>query len=367
MSRRPDKYRLAVLAGVLCLMGLTACLQELVLEIPAEEQSGLVIRGHLLQAEVPLVRVEVTQLSAFADDEPPRALSGAIVILMDDQNNSLEIPQREAGIYELEIPDQTYELEVKEGRSYQLMVATPNGKTYASTIENLHPVPEPLALNVNSFTRDVLNGQGNIQAQEFLQFQIDTPLEVPGQTDYANLKWEFFGTYKFQESNLTSPYPNTRTCFFTEILDPDRVVTFEGAESADPVLRNFLLLDEPLDYRFTEGFYLTVRQLSLSQEALRYWEGIGQVVERSGNFFEPQPGKIRGNFRNIENDQEEVFGYFFATQERIIRLYVPPGENRVMPFCPLNADPGDKSVPAICLDCQSHPGSTLTKPDYWKE
>lgn len=344
----------------------SACIKEITLEAPEENSPNLAIRGRLLGGDLPVVTVKITSVTDFRPSSIPIPVTGASVVLIDEFNHGIDIPMREPGIYELEIPPGAFDLEVKRGAAYQLSVSIPGGRNYLSTFEPLHAVPEPTEIRYTSTRRDVLNEANNIVDREFIQFLLTTPLRVPSNETRSYLKWDFIGTYKFLESTLAASFPpQTKTCYITEFLNLENVVVFDGTAASQDVLQDFFLLDEQFDYRFSNGFYLTVRQQSLSESAYRYWDEVSRVVNITGNFFEAPPGKVRGNFRNVDDAQEEVAGYFYASEETIFRLYVDPGNDPPMPFCPLTT-PSAASVDTTCTNCLLRANSTIIKPDFWE-
>jgi len=133
------------------------------------------------------------------------------------------------------------------------------------------------------------------------------------------------------------------------------------------VLEKQFIIEEELNHRFARGYYLTVRQQSISEEAFEYWESIRKVVDISGNFFEAPPGKIRGNFSNTADPEEDVFGYFSAIQEDTIRLFVSPADINevILPLCPGSVAVGQEPPRFICFECLLLPNSSSQKPDYW--
>lgn len=365
-NRNTAALRWSILLGGL-LLGLAACLSEIKLEVPGEKIASIAIRGQLIGGEHPLISIKITSLSEFNASSVARPVSEASVVLIDEFNNGIDVPLRRPGLYELEIPAGAFPLEVRAGQAYQLSVSTPGGKNYLSTFELLSAVPEPEELRYLSTRREVLNEVNNVIDREFIQFLLTTPIVSPQNGAPSFLKWDFIGTYKFPESTLASAFPpNTRTCYITERLNLENVVVFDGSQSGQDLLRDLVLLEEPFDFRFSNGFYLTIRQQSLSEGAFRYWEQIGKVVQLSGNFFETPPGKVSGNFFNPDDLEEEIFGYFYATEEAILRLYVDPGNDPPMPFCPLTAVTAT-SVDTTCLECLLRAGSTLEKPAFWEE
>lgn len=356
----------ASLLAIGCLLGALGCLDEIGLAVPEQEQrEKIVIRGSVVAKDTAMVSVRVSKLSNFKDLEIPDHISSARVILQDEAGNQLEIPVVAPGLYEMQLTDSVSNLVVRPGKTYQLLVTLADGREYHSSAEPLYPVPQPASVQEQSTSRRVLDEFGDIVDQEYLQFLLTTPVDRPDGQGKAYLKWNFLGTYRFREANFKSPFPpNIRTCYFYEDLNRDKVVLYNGAESRQNILSSFFLLEEKFNYRFAGGFYLSVFQQSLSEKAYEYWQRAGQTVDVSGTFFETTPGKVKGNFHNIANEDEEVFGYFYASEEAVIRLFIPPALNRVKPYCPSNPV-SLNDAPAICLDCLIQPRSTLEKPAFW--
>ncbi|MCB0630589.1 MAG: DUF4249 domain-containing protein [Saprospiraceae bacterium] len=347
------------------IIGLSACLSEITLDVPRNDKKQLVIRGVLKDGDTTGVTVSLSYLTDFVPSETPDYVVDATVTLMDESGNQVSIPMQQEGLYQLAIPYGAYELEVTPGRSYQLSVVLSDGKRYESTLETLYDVPAPQSVYYLTEQRIIENNAGNLVDQEYLKFLINTPL-LNARGERSFLKWSFIGTYKFMESSVDSPFPpNVHTCYISEALDLEHVVAYNGEENSQDQLSNYFLLEEPFDYRFVDGFYLSIYQQSLSENAYNYWSSIGKVVDLSGNFFEAPPGKVRGNFKNVEDDTEEVYGYFYATQETIFRYHIPSARDRVEPYCPVIGDPD--TAPGICFNCLSRPGSSLEKPDFWED
>ncbi|PHN07920.1 DUF4249 family protein [Flavilitoribacter nigricans] len=336
---------------------LGSCLSEIELEVPDNEGDQIAIRGVVVAAdtsETSYVEVKVSYVSSFEDTDGPDFLEGVSVSLMDDLGHEVDIPQREAGGFYLSFREAQNGLLPEPGRSYRIRVVTASS-TYLSDWDLLHPVPKPTGVTQSSEIRNVLNDVGNLVEREFLSFQLSTPITSEGEGAY--LKWSFSGTYQFTESKDLP-----RICFISEPLNLEKVVVFNGAAAREEELTDFLLLEKLYDYRFFEGYYLTVRQQSLSREAFQYWERIGEVVNRTGNLFEAPAGKVRGNIHHTENKDEEVFGYFYAVEEALIHYRAGPGQTTLYYLCSPQVSP----MHDACLDCTAHPRASLQQPAYWK-
>lgn len=337
---------------------LISCLTEIPLEAPRSDSENLSIRGALVLSEAPHVLVKITLINDFTTNDTIVEIKGAQVILENEEGMQMEIPGQGRGQYFLDLLTDPLPFAVGPGHSYRLLVYVPSGKTYVSAFEPMNAVPQPTAITQQSQIRTILNEYGNDVEQEFLRFFVTTPI-TNGETDQgAYLKWSSSGVYRFSESAGLA-----KICYVHEDLNLENVVTFNGQGSRKDVLTDFFLLEEPYDFRFYEGYYLSVRQQSLSSGAYRYWDQTSKVVNRTGDIFEEPAGKVLGNFQNPEDPEEEVFGYFYATQESVIRYRVQRGESRIRYICSL--DPRNPYF--LCTNCLDHPKSSLDKPEYWED
>ncbi|MEZ5045119.1 MAG: DUF4249 family protein [Saprospiraceae bacterium] len=348
----------------------SSCLSEIQLEAPKIDIQSLAITASLFHGAPSIVSVNLSRVANFIEFDFPSPENDAIVLLVDENGRRQYIPNVANGYYELKIVEAIQEFPIAIGKSYQIQVITGEGKTYASTFEPLQAVPKPSGISLATEKKQVINESGNIVDQQFIRFFIDTPITKPDNSGKAILKWDIEGTYKFVESTPDGPsIPNVRTCYIKEILQRERPVIFNGKESSKAVLSQHFIIEEPLDHRFSRGFYLTVFQQSISEGAVKYWDQIRKVVDLNGNFFESPPGKIRGNFQNIDDSQEDVFGYFYAAQQDTIRVFVPQsviGET-IFPLCPGTIQAGQEPPFSTCYNCLSIPNSSTQKPYYWIE
>lgn len=352
---------------VALLGALTGCLTEITLDVPPGAEEKPAIRGKLIAGEMAEISVQISYLADFVRFDIPQVVDDATVTLSDDENHLLEIPSKGEGFYQLLIPEGDYPLKVQDGHSYQLSVRLSDGRTYLSSAEVLYPVPTPASVEYEIETRRELNEAGKIEEQEFIRFFINTPLTHPDYAGRAYLKWNSQGTYQFTESSVNIPIPPpVKVCYIFEDLNLENVVTYNGEENNANELSGFFLLEEPYDYRFSEGFYFTLYQESLSPEAYKYWQQIGRLVTLSGTFFDAPPGKVRGNFVNVDDPSEEVFGYFYATQRAMLRMYLPPDTRRFSRFCPASVKPEEQDALPTCFNCLLKTGSTLEKPEFWE-
>jgi len=113
-------------------------------------------------------------------------------------------------------------------------------------------------------------------------------------------------------------------------------------------------------------------QESLSKGAFEYFFAIGETLKLSGSMFDAAPGKIRSNLFNVNDPEDEVFGYFYATEQLISNVKFTPdllgifaNPNNCVQVVPPSFNPlSCRFIP--CCDCSRDINTSLEKPDYWE-
>lgn len=352
-------FFIIVLAGLFI-----GCLSELEFNLPEEASPNIAIVANLdKNDDLSTIIVDIKRVAVYSGFNQENPIDNAQVTLFDEAGNSLEVPWFADGYYFTQITT----LSIETGQRYQLKVEL-DGKQYESTLEELHPVPEPEKIEHTDIVRNELNNFGNIVENRYIQFFISTPLIAAGSSEKVYLRWGFNGVYRYIETMLPGPFvPQAQVCYVTQLLGLDQVAIFNGPESRATTLENNYLHEEPLDHRFSRGFYLNVGQQSMSQSAYEYWDQVKKITDLSGNFFEDPPGKISSNLINTADPEEEVFGNFRVTQTKIVRVKVETEDYLISPICPQVGSPSDEAIRKTCFDCLSEGNSTLEKPFYWED
>jgi len=250
---------------------------------------------------------------------------------------------------------------------FQLFVALPDGRTFRSEPEPLPPLPEVEKVDIGTYRQEVRNESGNILERDFLEIKITTPLRSSGISEKAFLRWTMTGVYRYIEAPppISNQFDPQQTCYVEDDLSQNQILLFNGRETTEDTLRRFpALRDVPLNHFFSSGYYVTVYQQTLTPEAYRYWDQLQQNATLGGGLFEPTPGSVTGNVRQVENPDEPVLGFFYATQTDTIRRLIRSGEvGNPTSFCD---NPNNWEV-AFCSECTNLSGSSLEQPDYWEE
>lgn len=359
-------FRQRLLAIAACLMLFSpGCIDQIDVEAPEDLVSAVVIQGTLVKGNPSVARVEINSLFNFTA-ESRRFVNVLDVRLLDETGQFLELPAVDLGIYVLEIPENHPDFRIETGASYRLRVTTRDGRTYESTPEVIPEVPAADKLSAEVIDKELRDQEGQPTTTKYVRFSIETPVSTSEQGDRAFLKWEAQKTYR-----VTDIIPDpTNTCYITSTAGRGLWLLDGNTLSTDRI-EDFTVHEEVVGPLLAEGFYLTVFQQGLSEKAYRYWEEINELVERTGSIFEPPAGKVRSNFVNIDDPEDEAFGFFYGIAQDTVRLYISPEfAGNPAPLCPpagdLYSQSGNCNYPRCC-DCREYPGSTQVKPSFWVE
>ncbi len=347
---------------ILMIILFNSCLEEITLKDQKFETDAVIVQGKLIKGSPSIAEVKLERVGDFNGFQTATYLSGASVKLIDEKGGAIELPEKfSQKIYAATIPQNHPNFRVETGKSYRLEFTLANGQRYESTLEPLQPVPVIDAVDFKKIERTRLNEDGVVVTDNYLQFLVSTQLKPADAQEKARLRWELFSAFRVTDDS-------GKLCYYYEPLVPSDVFIYNGDEFNVDKVDMLPQAEVLLNFRFAEGFYLTMVQESLSKEAFVYWDQIRKLIERSGNMFDPPPGKITSNLKNITNPEEEVYGYFYATEQDTFRMLIRPNEvGNPQTYCPLPPPKEPPPSPTWCDDCLLRQGSTLWKPGYWIE
>lgn len=367
-NRQSAKLWLSGLSGLLIFF-LSGCLDVIDIETPSNNLESVVIQGKLVVGSPSHVNVKLSKLFQFvADGKQP--VNARNVLLLDENNNGIELEDQGLGSYALTIPANSPDFQVELGTPYKIQVNTFDGRTFESSMEIGEAVPKPESINYRLIQREALDAIGNVRSQEFLQYNVNTPLKSTDANNNVRLGWEYQYTYKVNDTPFQFGI-NQKICYITQNLNISDVTVVDASELASDRLDDYTLYETRVSRNYGEGAYFTAIQESLSETAYNYFRQVAENTGRTGNMFEAPPGKVISNIANIADETDETFGFFYVTQQDTIRTFVDPELIGAPPnYCPppngLTREDGSCADP-ICCDCSSVPNSTTEIPDFWEE
>ena len=333
----------------LCLL-CASCVEpyEPVLE---ESQEVLVISGMI--SDTPgRHEVQVSLSSPYKFPEF-QGVGQCLVHVSDQDGNMMHYSDEGDGIYSVDLPDSFLEV----GDAASLYVLTPDGKEFRSSYDTLLSCPE---LDSVYWELEYTGTTDPEKSRPGIQFYLDMSGES---SDSRNIIWRVDETWEFWASLIGNRIMYDRRhmeeflsrvifkCWDSKPLDYIYTASTRNLSSNElrRVPLNFVS-NETERLQITYSLY--VRQQSLSLEAYDYWQRMNKQAAESGGLYEEQPASVAGNIYAVSESEEEVLGFFYASQVKEKRIYVH------------NDDLFDFYVPYV--DCEFEPMSTLWSKEYIK-
>ena len=283
-----------------------------------ETQEMLVING-VVTDQPGVHHVQVSRSTPFSD--PLFNPVPDCVIRVEDEHGDMKMYEEKApGIYE-SLLDASF---LAVGKSYRLIVDTPDGNEYQSAFDTLlacSPIDSLYYEVKQQGTSDPeLNHNG-------IQFFTDVTGTSNTSRNYRWLleeTWEYYSTHHAQyiwDGNilLEMMVDSLSRCYMTDTIK-------ELYSASTRFLSVNKLLRHPLNYvsdrtpRLKRRYSLLVKQQSLTNEAFTYWDKMSDQSSETGGLYETQPSSAIGNIFNVNDPNEKVLGCFYATQQRSKRL-----------------------------------------------
>ncbi len=299
--------------------------------------------------------------TASQDPRLPFPLSGANVELFDGLGNIFVYSESLPGTYKLENFSGTPNV------TYYLRVTLPDGTIYESGSEKM---PESAGRITSSYVvtnEEYIDGEGTPSNQNFIKiYNSSNLIELPSK---SYLRWSVIETFIISPTD----YPDIAgsippPCFISETIDPQRIVLFDNSNSSELLIQDQFLGRRIIDYSFLEKHYFSSYQTALTAEAFEYWRKVNILTNQVGSIFDTPPAKIEGNIKNINNDLEEVLGYFQAVNEDFDRIIIFPSMLNVpLEFqkCDFNGNFNPLDYPPRCFDCLRVRNSTYERPVWF--
>ena len=351
------------------------CVEKL--EVPVTGSiARLVVDGFITDDPGPY-RVRLFLSAPMTSDvDRPVYVSGAVVTIRDDQGNEEQLTEIRQGVYE------THPAGIRGvvGRSYQLAITTAEEKQYSSGWEKMTPAGEVQDLYFE-FKENVINANDLSLPQDAFTVFVDARGD---EASSGLLRWRWTGTYRIKTfPELHERFDDVARAFVPDplpcsgyIFDVGQLIQVDTCVCCDCWLKHFsgnaLVSDPayvqgrtfrrvqiaqiPVDKKlFYEKYHIEVEQLSLGEEVYRFWHLLDVQEESTGNIFQPNIVKVKGNVVSITDPEEEVFGIFAVSAIARKSIFI-------------NRSDIPKLVPPIDVvkgDCRQYPTADNIEPPFW--
>ena len=323
-----------------------------------DDSNCLVVDGLITNEPGPYVvyLARTSEYSSYTDIS--ELVERAIVIISDDLGNSEILTETFPGTYITDAGG----INGIPGRYYKIEIETPDGKQSESDYELLSAVPKIDSIYYERRQHQELDDNNIVQTFEGFQIYIDTK-DPENVINYYMWSWD--GTHEVHtqpwdhmDGRTPAPKDCCPICWVTE--HPCHIDLFDDKFSnGNQIIKKpvtFVRIKDSDGARHFHGkYYVKVKQLSVTEEAYKYWSSIEEQISSSGSIFEPPPVAIIGNIENVNDPEDIVFGYFGASAISTKSIFIPAIEAPYEPYDTL----------IYPDDCRRMINSTADKPSFW--
>lgn len=336
------------------------CIEPIDLNI-IEEKRILVVEGFVSTGPGPH-RIKLTKSAKFGDIFSGfiRAEEGAEVWIRSNNGNVTVLTEENPGTY---ITPLGWHAELN--KSYTLNITTSTGTHYTSIPETVVPVTP-----IDSLILQYKKIPTSDPATFITGFEVFARFQDP--PDSKNFyTWRNNGTFLIETrpelhtvrnvNNPSVPIPAPKDCCaecWVNELNADFSVKILDDKNSNGTVNTVLAAFLPDNgIRFRTRYMIVIHQLSISREAHAFFDLLNKQLSIEGDIFDPPPATIRGNMINLDHGEENVIGYFYASDVSIDTVFISPN---------LLEDSQEANPKVINDDCRVLPLSTIYRPDYWE-
>jgi hypothetical protein len=244
------------------------------------------------------------------------------------------------------------------GKSYSLKIKLPNGNEYQSTLEELKPVPDI----------DTVFGEYEEFKEGFLRGEFTLFLETtdsPIKDEYYAWNWIHYEFKKY-----CSLIPDSRTGVTYAINCCEECWAIDRCNGCINLLSDRYVNGKQvrveiakIPYDSKDPYFMIIEQRSLTREAYTFWKTVSEQINNSGGIFDKPPVTVRGNCFNLNDNKEQVLGFFGASAIRSRSIHFKRDKVGKIPF----------GTPVIyqeltfrCEPCPDSPFRTTKMPEGWQ-
>lgn len=346
-------------SALLCLC-LWTCVEPFEPEVGSYD-SALVVDGIFSDSEEPSI-VHLSSSFDYTAIEAP-VVTGAEVMIEDDQGNSIVLEEKEEGTYQTN----PVQFRGQVGRSYRLLITTPNGNRFESDWEVMKAAPPVESIEA-----------------EFMEREPDDPLLnlVPGlqlflstrdsENNTRYYRWEFEETYQYLLRHPPfikvefGPIPGQGNDEILDIIGSEfegfRCWKTEGSSrilvATTDNLTEDVVADFPLHFvsnktpRLAYRYSILVKQYAISKESYEFLDKVKELNETTGSLFDAIPNEVFGNIRSSDGKNLPVLGYFSVAGVSTKRAFFDRQDTPFTQFPPLGPECLTDTIPLsfITLD-----------------
>jgi len=282
-------------------------------DVITSQNSFMVVEGFISINDTITVKLSHTvNISSKSSVNP---VTGATVIVENDQNGSFTLTEATSGKYKLGGAP------LDASHKYRLRIKTTDNKEYLSDF--VQPVSAP---PIDSIGYNINNNSA--------QFYVNTH-NSPNETRYY--RWDYGETWIIHTKfvSLFKAYTSAQKIGYRPLAenisrcwssDTSSSITLGTSEKlTQNVISNQTIISVPLSSeKFTERYSIYINQYAISKDAYTYYQKLKKNTEELGSIFDAEPSQLIGNLHSVTNPNEPVIGYITAGSVAHKRMFVDP-------------------------------------------
>jgi hypothetical protein len=344
---------LTYILTLVTIIGLNACVDPLDVKTDSFEEV-LVVEGRITTELGPHL-IYITKSAKYGSifEGVITPVDRADVAIRDNEGNTTVLTFQGNGLYAT-----PSDFQAVIGKSYILNIEI-GDKIYNSTPETVESV------NVLDTLYTVYNEYPYLNENDILNYKIgvDVYANYEKQENTSNFYlWDYDGTHYiktfpelYERPTRRGPVPAPKDCCAD---------CYKYEENTSIIISSFPLGNNETDaklfflsdngYRFIDKYVMTLKRYSLSLGAYKFYELIQNQLSIDGDIFDPPPASITGNIININDIDELVVGYFYASDVALDTLTIESSMLDRIAVLPIYPD-----------DCRVLPNTTTVKPSFY--
>ncbi|MBK8110121.1 MAG: DUF4249 family protein [Saprospiraceae bacterium] len=351
--------RLTYYLFALLVVGQTACLDTIEIDVPTIFENGLVIQGGLIRHS-DKARVIVQFRSVSDEKSQSNVIRVQNAYVHNDLGQSKELILDVDGFYKTMFED-SINFNYSFGRSFYVKVTTYNGDQFISEPEILSNSPAIESLSWKKVKKSIVNNLNQVELADFVEIYLTTP--KPESLNY--LKFDVINAYQYTDQ--LEGFPPGKLCYVTQRADTRNVLLYDHTSLAEPVIKDIPVYDHRIDYLFSEGYYGTIVLQSIGKKAYDYYTQINELNNREGSIYDAPAGRVISNIKNMTHPDQDAYGFFYAVSQDTARISIQPEEvGNPSRQCPVPPSETSPCPVRFCCDCLTINGAKLEKPWYWQ-
>jgi hypothetical protein len=310
--RKYSRFILILLSLVLFAL---SCISPFEPDYKGEEDDLLVVDGSLIKGFDTQV-VNITRSSSITQSEY-KPVENCHVTISDDAGNEFIFAEESQGKYTAHIEDALLNFDTR----YKLVFSTPSGENYESGYQTLlrtAPVDSIYRFKELYYNPDSAKYTNGLQfyldldapddAARYYRWQIEETWEI-------RAWYKIYGMYDGNTITLDIhgwPSDSLFYCWNTKMATG--IYTYSTNNLSHNILKKVPLHFKPYySPDLTIKYCATVRQFALNEDAYYYWHHKEIELNESGQIYTTQPNQVKSNISNVNNPDEKVLGFFWAS------------------------------------------------------